>query len=89
MCPECYTFDYQRVRSMGKGKIVSFVVYHRAFHPSFEVHLPYVTAIVELDEGPRMLTNIIGCSPSEVRCDMLVELDWEDLTEDIRYHLNK
>ena len=66
----------------GKGKIYTFTVYHQAFHKSFENDLPYVTAIVELEEGPRLLSNIVGCSPEEVRCDMPVEVIWEDINEE-------
>lgn len=54
-----------------------------AFHPAFEKDLPYVVGIVELEEGPRILTNIIGCRPEEVFCDMEVEVTWEDLEEGV------
>jgi uncharacterized OB-fold protein len=67
----------------GCGKIFSYVVYHRAYHPGFEGDVPYVVALVELEEGPRMLTNIIGCRPEEVQCDMPVEVAWEDIEEEI------
>jgi len=66
----------------GKGKIYTFTVYHQAFHKSFANDLPYVTAIVELDEGPRLLSNIVGCSPEEIRCDMPVEVIWQDINEE-------
>jgi len=58
------------------------VVYHIAYHPGFKHDLPYVVAIVELEEGPHILTNIVGCSPDEVECDMQVELTWDDITEE-------
>ena len=44
---------------MGKAKLISWVVFHRAFHPAFEDRLPYNVAVVELAEGPRMITNIV------------------------------
>ena len=46
---------------------------------------PYVTAIVQLEEGPRMMTNIVGVDPSPetIRCDMPVEVAWEPVTDDI------
>ena len=58
------------------------MVYHVAYHPGFEKDLPYVVAIVELEEGPHILTNIVCCSPDEVQCDMQVELTWDDITEE-------
>ena len=57
-------------------------MYHVAFDPGFENDLPYVVADVELEEGPRLLTNIVGCWPDEVECEMLVEVTWEDITEE-------
>lgn len=66
----------------GKGKIYTFVVYHQAFHKAFESDLPYVTAIIELKEGPHLLSNIVGCDPEEIECDMPVEVIWEDINEE-------
>ena len=57
-------------------------MYHVAFDPAFEDDLPYVTAVVELSEGPRILTNIIDCNPSDVTCDMPVAVTWDDVAKD-------
>jgi uncharacterized OB-fold protein len=83
ICPECYSQNTEWIVAGGKGKIYTFVVYHMAYHQGFENDLPYVVAIVELEEGPHILTNIVGCSPDEVKCDMRVELTWEDITEEL------
>jgi uncharacterized OB-fold protein len=56
-------------------------VYRQAFHPAFRNDVPYVVAIVELEEGPLLLTNILGCEPDEVVCGMYVEVTWEKVTE--------
>ena len=66
------------VESGGRGRIYSFVVYHRVYHPAFESDVPYAVAIVELDEGPRLLSNIVGMRPEDVRCDMRVRVVFED-----------
>jgi len=79
LCPRCYSFDSQWIESIGRGKIYSFAIYHVAFDQAFKDNLPYLTAIVELAEGPRILTNIVGCRPSDVRCDMPVEVVWDDI----------
>jgi uncharacterized OB-fold protein len=52
-------------------------------HPAFREDLPYVLAIVELDEGPRLTTNIIGVGPEEVRVDMPVRAAYDDVTPDL------
>lgn len=59
-CPACLSPDSNWVRASGKGKLVSWIVYHQAYAPAFEARLPYNVAIVELDEGPRLLTNILS-----------------------------
>lgn len=78
----CYSNDAEWIRASGKGKVYTFAVYHQAFHQAFESDLPYVTAIVELEEGPRLLSNILGCNPQDVRCDMPLEVTWEDINEE-------
>ena len=83
LCPTCHSQETLWMTAKGRGKIYSYVIYHRAYHPGFEKDVPYAVALVELDEGPRMLTNIIGCRPEEVQCDMPVEIEWEDIEENI------
>jgi uncharacterized OB-fold protein len=77
-CRHCLSSDFAWRESAGKGRIYSFVVYHRVYHPGFEKDVPYVVAIVELDEGPRLLSNIVGTSWEDVRCDMRVRVVFED-----------
>jgi uncharacterized OB-fold protein len=57
--------------------VYSFVVFHRAYHAAFVSELPYVVALVTLDEGPRMISNIVECPVKSVRCDMPVEVVFE------------
>ena len=82
ICPECHSMEATWVASSGKGSAYTFVVYHVAFHRGFKKDVPYVVADVALEEGPRMLTNIVGCIPDEVHCDMPVEVSWEDISEE-------
>jgi uncharacterized protein len=51
---------------------------HRAPNESFAAEVPYVVALVRLDEGPRMMTNIVGCAPGEVQIDMRVRAVFTD-----------
>jgi len=83
LCPTCHSLETLWMTAKGRGKIYSYVIYHRAYHPGFDKDVPYLVALVELDEGPRMLTNIIGCRPEEVQCEMPVEVEWEDIEEKI------
>lgn len=83
VCAECTSDVYDWTPVSGKGKVFSFVVFHRAYHPGFKEELPYVVGCIELDEGPRLLSNVVGCKPDEVRCDMPVEVTFEDITAEI------
>jgi uncharacterized OB-fold protein len=83
LCPMCFSRDAEWVVSTGRGRVYSFVVYHRGYHAAFEGDLPYAVAIVALNEGPHLLTNIVGCIPEQVRCDMPVEVTWEQVTDEI------
>lgn len=81
-CPRCWSTDWTWTRVSGRGKIYSFGVYHRAYHKGFADELPYALVIVELEEGPRLTTNVVDCKPDELRCDMPVEVVFEDVTPD-------
>jgi len=63
------------VESAGHGTVFSFAVYHRAYHPAFEPLLPYVVAVIELGEGPRLISNVVGVPPGDVRVGMPVRLE--------------
>jgi uncharacterized protein len=60
ICPECLLPGGEWVQLSGLGTVWSLAVYHRAFHPGFAAELPYTVALVELDEGPRMISNLVG-----------------------------
>lgn len=74
LCPHCLSGEYVWEESCGRGRIYSFVVYHRAFHPALADRIPYIVASVDLDEGIRLLTNIVSCDTNQVACDAPVEV---------------
>jgi uncharacterized OB-fold protein len=78
-CPHCLSPELEFQDVSGRGKVYSFVTFHRVYHPAFENEVPYVVALVELEEGPRLLTNILDVAPQDVRCDMPVEVVFDDL----------
>ena len=81
-CAHCLSDDIGWVTASGRAKIHSFVTFHRLYHPAFADELPYVVAVVELAEGPRLLTNIIGIPVQEVRCGMPVRVVFDDVTDE-------
>jgi len=83
LCPECLSAVVEWTRVSGGGKIFSFVVFHRVYHPGFAADVPYTVALIELEEGPRLVSNIVDCPPSEVACDLPVEVVFEDVTPEV------
>lgn len=59
-CPRCWSPEWRWQEASGAGRVVSWVVYHTAFDKRFQDRLPYNVAVVELAEGPRLVTNLIG-----------------------------
>jgi hypothetical protein len=59
------------------------VVYHRVYHPAFAQEVPYAVAVIELDEGPRMISNVIDIAPDKLECDMRVEVAYQPVTDAI------
>lgn len=82
VCPDCGSDQAGYEPVSGKGKIVSWVVFHRCYFPSFEAEIPYNVAIVELEEGPMMISNILAPNDSLHR-EMPVTVVFEDVTLDV------
>ena len=59
-CPSCLASSWKYEYASGNAVLVSWIVYHKAYHPSFDSRVPYNVAVVELREGPRLITNIVG-----------------------------
>lgn len=72
-CPQCLGDKVRWEEAGGKGKLVSWVVYHTAYHEAFKDRLPYNVAVVELDEGPRLITNMVD-EHEALACDAPVRL---------------
>ena len=83
LCPRCHSMETEWARLSGKGRIYSYVIYHMAYHPSYKYDIPYAVAIIQLDEGPRMESNITHCKMEDIKIDMPVELYFDDITEEI------
>ena len=76
VCATCLSGDVEHVVASGRGTVHTFTVTEQNQAPPFRDHLPYVLAYVELEEGPRVLTNLVGVDPAEVRIGMPVVADF-------------
>jgi len=84
LCPHCLSRNVTWVEASGRGRLHTFVINHRPPR-SFPLAAPFIIGIVELEEGARLMTNIIGIEPDpgKVRCDMPVEVDFHEITAEI------
>jgi uncharacterized protein len=82
-CPSCASRKVSVFKASGKGKLYSYVINHRPAAPGFTP--PYAIAVVELDEGPRMMSNVIDCpqTPEALELDMKLEVAFEKLDDKI------
>ncbi len=81
-CAHCLSDDHAWTAVKGTGTVFSFVTYQRLYHKGWDGEVPYVVAVIELDEGPRMLSAVVGIPPEKVACDMAVKVVFDDVTPD-------
>ena len=82
-CTKCFGDHLRWVKTSGRAKVASFTIVRRPVSPAFADEIPYAVALVTLDEGPTLMTNIVGCNPEEITVGMPVEVTFEDWTEEI------
>ncbi len=83
ICINCMSGNLEWVRSSGRGTVHTFTVVHQNVMPGFAQEVPYVFAIIELAEGVRLSTNIVGCAPADVYIGMPVEVIFEPISPEI------
>lgn len=81
-CPFCAADRLEWVEASGKGQVYSFTVVENNAPSAFIADMPYVVAVIRLEEGVQMLSNVVGCDPYAVECDMPVEVCFERLDDD-------
>ena len=82
-CTHCFATDWRWAEASGRGTLYSYSIVHRAPAPGFAV--PLVLAVVELEEGPAMMSNLVGCAHEDIRIGMALQVRFEPVAE--RVHL--
>lgn len=84
LCPLCGSRDVGWVESAGTGVLYSFCIQHRSSVPGLTEATPFVTALVDLDEGVRLMSFLVGVppEPDQITCGMPVRVDFHDLPDD-------
>ena len=80
-CMHCFSSSLEWVPTSGKGVVYSYTVVWRPQTPAFKI--PYVVAIVDIDDGYQMMSNIVDCDPAHVRVGMRVEVDFRQMSDEI------
>lgn len=82
-CPHCLGESTSWHKTSGKGQVWSFCVFHRAYFRSFADDVPYTVALIELDEGVKIYSNLVGVPREKVRIGMRVRAVFEKVNDEV------
>lgn len=83
MCAGCGSAEWEWRESAGRGRLYSWTVTHQAMMPQFVPYVPYIVAVVELDEGVRMISHLRGIDPGNLELGLPVVLEFDRLNDDV------
>jgi uncharacterized protein len=79
-CPRCLSNHLEWVRVSGRGRLHTYTIVYQPANVAFRDDTPYIYAVVQLDEGPRMVSNVVQCDLDAVKVDMPLEAIFDDVT---------
>jgi uncharacterized OB-fold protein len=79
----CHSADLAWIPASGRGQVYTYTVVYHATHAAMADKVPYICALIQLEEGPRVLTNLRKCTEEEAHIGMPVRLTFEPLTDEI------
>jgi len=83
VCPSCWSDRLTVCESSGRGVVHTFTTQYRPGHPAFAGKVPYTAVLVDLDEGVRVLADLVDCAPDEVHVGMPVSVVFDEVSEDL------
>ncbi len=83
ICTSCMGQNLEWFQSAGKGEVLSYTIITRAVSEAYAADVPYVVALIKLEEGPTMMSNVVECNVEEVKIGMPVTVVFEDWSEEI------
>ena len=83
ICSRCLSRDAAWTPVSGRGSVFSWAIMHQVYHPGFAAEVPYAVVVIELDEGARLVSNLVDCAPADVRAGMPVEVVFDDVAPDV------
>ncbi len=82
-CPECLGADLGWTPVSGRGRVHSYTIVHQAANAAFQPDAPYAYAVIQLDQGPRLVSNVVDCPIEDVTVDMPVTATFDDVTPEV------
>ena len=82
LCPNCLSGEYEWKAALGTATLWSWIVMHREYFASFHDDIPYNVAFVRLDEGPFMMSNVVGVAPEELTVDARLQVTFDAVTDE-------
>lgn len=92
VCPKCLSEKAEWKKLSGRGEVFSSIVFHQVYNAAFAKDVPYNVAMIQLEEGPRMISNVVGVPASDVKVGDKVEVVFDPVTEEVtipRFALRK
>lgn len=83
VCPECLSYEHEWVPMSGRGTVWSSIVFHQIYNKAFAEDVPYNVSMIQLEEGPRLLSNVVGIPPSEVKVGAKVKVHFDRVTDEV------
>ena len=83
VCPHCLSEEYEWKAVSGCGTVYSSIVFHQIYNQAFAGDAPYNVSLIQLEEGPRMISNVVGIAPSEVKVGDRVQVMFDPVTPEI------
>lgn len=83
LCAACGSTAFEWSPSSGRGRVFTYTIVRRAMHPGFAERVPYAPAVIELEEGVRMLSEVVGCPVEELQVDLPVEVVFQEVAEGV------
>jgi len=83
ICSRCLSREAEWAPVSGRGTIFSHATMHQVYHPGFAGDVPYAVVVVELEEGARLVSNLVGCPAGDVTPGLPVEVVFDDVTPEV------
>lgn len=83
LCSRCWSRDAAWTPVSGRGEVFSFYWMHQVYHPGFAADVPYAVVVVQLEEGPHLVSNVVDCTHEQLRIGMPVVATFDDVSDTV------